>query len=88
MRCYNVTAIDAHRDRAVRQRLLLPVVFRAFLLIQVPLIAQFLLDPFRRRLHELDEVALAYAITIHKSQGSEFPAGLSAANKVVVPLRL
>lgn len=28
---------------------------------------------------ELDEVALAYAITIHKSQGSEFPA-------VVVPL--
>ena len=28
---------------------------------------------------ELDEVALAYAITIHKSQGSEFPA-------VVIPL--
>src|SRR3989475_13262082 len=23
---------------------------------------------------ELDEVALAYAVTIHKSQGSEFPA--------------
>ena len=28
---------------------------------------------------ELDEVALAYAVTIHKSQGSEFPA-------VVIPL--
>jgi exodeoxyribonuclease V alpha subunit len=28
---------------------------------------------------ELDEVALAYAITIHKSQGSEFPS-------VVIPL--
>ena len=28
---------------------------------------------------ELDEVSLAYAITIHKSQGSEFPA-------VVIPL--
>jgi exodeoxyribonuclease V alpha subunit len=28
---------------------------------------------------ELDEIALAYAITIHKSQGSEFPA-------VVTPL--
>ena len=31
------------------------------------------------RAGELDEVALAYAITIHKSQGSEFPA-------VVIPL--
>jgi len=30
-------------------------------------------------LGELDEVSLAYAITIHKSQGSEFPA-------VVIPL--
>jgi exodeoxyribonuclease V alpha subunit len=30
---------------------------------------------------ELDEVSLAYAITIHKSQGSEFPA-------VVIPLAL
>jgi exodeoxyribonuclease V alpha subunit len=30
---------------------------------------------------ELDEVALAYAITIHKAQGSEFPA-------VVVPLAM
>jgi len=29
--------------------------------------------------HELDELALAYAITIHKSQGSEYPA-------VVIPL--
>ena len=29
---------------------------------------------------ELDEISLAYAITIHKSQGSEFPA-------VVPPLR-
>ena len=28
---------------------------------------------------ELDEVALAYAVTIHKSQGAEFPA-------VVIPL--
>ena len=28
---------------------------------------------------ELDEVSLAYTITIHKSQGSEFPA-------VVIPL--
>src|SRR5688500_3039554 len=28
---------------------------------------------------ELDEIALAYAITIHKSQGSEFPV-------VVIPL--
>ena len=28
---------------------------------------------------ELDEIALVYAITIHKSQGSEFPA-------VVIPL--
>jgi exodeoxyribonuclease V alpha subunit len=28
---------------------------------------------------ELDEVSLAYAVTIHKSQGSEFPA-------VVMPL--
>jgi exodeoxyribonuclease V alpha subunit len=32
-------------------------------------------------LNELDEVSLAYAITIHKSQGSEFPA-------VVVPLAM
>ena len=31
--------------------------------------------------NELDEVALAYAITIHKSQGSEFPA-------VVIPLAM
>jgi exodeoxyribonuclease V alpha subunit len=30
---------------------------------------------------ELDEVALAYAITIHKAQGSEFPA-------VVIPLAM
>jgi len=30
---------------------------------------------------ELDEVSLAYAITIHKSQGSEFPA-------VVIPLAI
>ena len=30
---------------------------------------------------ELDEVSLAYAITIHKSQGSEFPA-------VVIPLAM
>jgi len=50
------------------------------------------IDPFERELAvkfdqrevvyefgELDEVSLAYAITIHKSQGSEFPA-------VVIPL--
>ena len=30
---------------------------------------------------ELDELVLAYATTIHKSQGSEYPA-------VVIPLRL
>ena len=30
---------------------------------------------------QLDEIALAYAITIHKSQGSEFPA-------VVIPLAM
>jgi exodeoxyribonuclease V alpha subunit len=30
---------------------------------------------------ELDELALAYAITIHKSQGSEFPA-------VIIPLAM
>jgi exodeoxyribonuclease V alpha subunit len=30
---------------------------------------------------ELDEVSLAYAISIHKSQGSEFPA-------VVIPLAI
>ncbi len=30
---------------------------------------------------ELDEIALAYAITIHKSQGSEFPV-------VVIPLAM
>ena len=30
---------------------------------------------------ELDEVSLAYAITIHKSQGSEFPA-------IVIPLAM
>jgi exodeoxyribonuclease V alpha subunit len=30
---------------------------------------------------ELDEVSLAYAVTIHKSQGSEFPA-------VVMPLAM
>ena len=33
------------------------------------------------RFNELDELALAYAITIHKSQGSEFPA-------VVIPLAM
>lgn len=30
-------------------------------------------------LHELDELALAYAVTVHKSQGSEYPA-------IVIPL--
>jgi exodeoxyribonuclease V alpha subunit len=35
--------------------------------------------PVKYDFGELDEVALAYAITIHKSQGSEFPA-------VVIPL--
>jgi exodeoxyribonuclease V alpha subunit len=33
------------------------------------------------RFGELDELALAYAITIHKSQGSEFPA-------VVIPIAM
>jgi exodeoxyribonuclease V alpha subunit len=50
------------------------------------------IDPVERELHvrydarevsyefgELDEISLAYAITIHKSQGSEFPA-------VVIPI--
>lgn len=31
--------------------------------------------------HELDEISLAYAITIHKSQGSEYPA-------IVIPLAM
>ena len=30
---------------------------------------------------ELDEIALAYTVTIHKSQGSEFPA-------IVMPLSM
>ena len=30
-------------------------------------------------LHELDEIVLSYAMTIHKSQGSEYPA-------VIIPL--
>ena len=33
------------------------------------------------RFDELDEIVLAYATTIHKSQGSEYPA-------VVIPLSL
>jgi hypothetical protein len=37
------------------------------------------LSPLLSRMLRLDELALAYAITIHKSQGSEFPA-------VVIPL--
>jgi hypothetical protein len=32
---------------------------------------------------ELDEVSLAYAITIHKSQGSEFPAVVIPRNRSV-----
>jgi hypothetical protein len=48
MRRSSVAAIDANRDRSVQQRLLLPIVFRAFVLIELPLSAQFLLDPFRR----------------------------------------
>src|ERR1035437_7697778 len=50
MRRSNVAAIDANRDRTVRKRLLPPPVFRAFVLIELPLSAQFLLDPLRRRL--------------------------------------
>jgi exodeoxyribonuclease V alpha subunit len=30
--------------------------------------------PVRYELQELDEIALAYAVTVHKSQGGEFPA--------------
>jgi hypothetical protein len=51
MRRPHVAAIDAHRDRTVRQSLLLPLVFRAVEHIQLSLFAQLLLDPFRRRLH-------------------------------------
>jgi len=36
---------------------------------------------------ELDEIALAYAVTIHKSQGSEFPAD-SGGRTCVAPLRV
>ena len=50
MRRSNVAAIDANRDRTVRQRLLLPIVFRAFVLIELPLSAQFQFDPLRCRL--------------------------------------
>jgi len=35
---------------------------------------------------ELDEVSLAYAITIHKSQGSEFPAVVTPTRLHVPPL--
>ncbi len=48
MRRSDVATIDANRDRTVRQRLFLPIVFRAFVLVELPLSAQFLLDPFRR----------------------------------------
>ncbi len=37
--------------------------------------------PVAYRFGELDEVALAYAISIHKSQGSEYPA-------VVIPIMM
>jgi exodeoxyribonuclease V alpha subunit len=30
--------------------------------------------PVRYELEELDEIALAYAVSVHKSQGGEFPA--------------
>ena len=34
---------------------------------------------------ELDEISLAYAITIHKSQGSEFPVGCHPAGDAAIP---
>jgi hypothetical protein len=37
MRRSNLAAIDTNRDRTVRQRLLFPIVFRAFVLIKLPL---------------------------------------------------
>lgn len=37
--------------------------------------------PVENQLGELDQVALAYAVSIHKSQGSEYPA-------IVVPVMM
>ena len=45
------------------------------------LVIEFDGRPVEYRFGELDEVALAYAISIHKSQGSEYPA-------VVIPLMM
>jgi len=44
MRCANVAAVDANRYRTVRKRLFLPIALRAFVLIELPLSAQFLLE--------------------------------------------
>ncbi len=49
--------------------------------VERELTIQFDTRPVTYDFGELDEVALAYAITIHKSQGSEFPA-------VVIPLAM
>lgn len=37
-------------------------------------------EPVRYRFHELEELTLAYAMSTHKSQGSEFPVVISAAD--------
>jgi exodeoxyribonuclease V alpha subunit len=48
---------------------------------QQELVVRFEQRDVTYRYSELDELALAYAITIHKAQGSEFPA-------VVIPLAM
>ena len=50
-------------------------------LLDQTLTVEFDRKEVRYELGELDELALAYAITIHKAQGSEFPA-------VVIPLAM
>ncbi len=45
------------------------------------LVIEFDGRPVQYQFGELDEVALAYAITIHKSQGSEYPA-------IVIPMMM
>ena len=45
------------------------------------LVIEFDGRPVQYQFGELDEIALAYAITIHKSQGSEYPA-------IVIPMMM